>query len=168
MPVLNNTLLNIEPLDVLCVMEAIEAHYQKLDDFGKWCISKSIKCLEIQDKQTLQMLKDLLVRAAIALKRQGVVVSDMDLKVIYLHSAFLVYGVDRFQGMARDWPNNSELSFVNCSDHYKLLLQSHHIDEDLSKVFWKNSSTKKQKLSHSVKGLVKMRSRCHFQEKVAR
>ena len=45
-PVLNNQLLNIEPLDVLGVMDAIEAHYQKLDDFGKWCISKSIKCLE--------------------------------------------------------------------------------------------------------------------------
>ena len=114
------------------------------------------------------MFKDLLVRAAIALKRQGVVVSDMDLKVIYLNSAFLVYGVDGFQGMARDWPNNSELSFVDCSDHYELLLQSYHIDEDLSKVFWENSLTKKQKLSHSVKGLVKMRSRCHFQEKVAR
>ena len=67
-PVLNNTLLNIEPLDVLGVMDAVEAHYQKLDDFGKWCISKSIKCLEIQDKQTLRMFKDLLVRAAIALK----------------------------------------------------------------------------------------------------
>ena len=40
-PVLYNTLLNIEPLDVLGVMDAIEAHYQKLDDFGKWCISKS-------------------------------------------------------------------------------------------------------------------------------
>ena len=49
-PVLNNTLLNIESLDALGVMDAIEAHYQKLDDFGKWCISKSIKCLEIQDK----------------------------------------------------------------------------------------------------------------------
>ena len=44
-PVLNNQLLNIEPLDVLGVMDAIEAHYQKLDDFGKWCISKSIKCM---------------------------------------------------------------------------------------------------------------------------
>ena len=108
------------------------------------------------------MFKDPLVRAAIALKSQGGVVCDMDLKAIYLNSAFLVYGVDGFQGMARDWPNNSELSFVNCSDHYKLLLQSHHIDENLSKVFLENSSTKKQKLSHSVKGLVKMRSRCHF------
>ena len=38
-PVLNNQLLNIEPLDVLGVMDAIEAHYKKLDDFGKWCIS---------------------------------------------------------------------------------------------------------------------------------
>ena len=93
---LNNQLLNIEPLDVLGVMDAIEAHYQKLDDFGKWCISKSIKCLEIQDKQTLRMFKDLLVRAAIALKRQGVVVSDTDLKAIYLYSAFMVYGVDGF------------------------------------------------------------------------
>ena len=37
--VLNNALLNIEPLDVLGVMDAIEGHYQKLDDFGKWCIS---------------------------------------------------------------------------------------------------------------------------------
>ena len=37
--VLNNTLLNIEPLDVLGVMDAVEAHYQKLDDFGKWWIS---------------------------------------------------------------------------------------------------------------------------------
>ena len=34
-PVLNNTLLNIEPLNVLGVMDAIEAHYQKLDGFGK-------------------------------------------------------------------------------------------------------------------------------------
>ena len=66
-------------------MDAIEARYQKLDDFGKWCISKSIKCLEIQDKQTLRLFKDLLVRAAIALKRQGVVVSDTDLKAIYLY-----------------------------------------------------------------------------------
>ena len=31
-----------EPLDVLGVMDTIVAHYQKLDDFGKWCISKSI------------------------------------------------------------------------------------------------------------------------------
>ena len=42
-PVLDNQLLNIEPLDVLGVMDAIEAHYQKLDDFGKWCISASIR-----------------------------------------------------------------------------------------------------------------------------
>ena len=91
---LNNTLLNIEPLDVLGVMDAIEAHYQKLVDFGKCCISKSIKCQEIQDKQTLRMFKDLLVRAAISLNRQGVVVSDTDLKAIYLYSGFLVYGVD--------------------------------------------------------------------------
>ena len=153
---LNNVLLNIEPLDVLEVLDAIEAHYQKLDDFGKWCISKSIKCLEIQDKQTLRMFKDLLVRAAIALRRQGVVVSDTDLKAIYLYSAFMVYGVDGFQGMTREWPNNSELSFVDCSDHHEFLLQSHHIDEDLSKVFTETSSTKKQKISHSVKGLVKM------------
>ena len=90
-PVLNKTLLNIKPLDVLCVLDAIEAHYQKLDDFGKWCISKSIKCLEIQDKQTLRMFKDLLIRAAIALRRQGVVVSETDLKAIYLYSAFMVY-----------------------------------------------------------------------------
>ena len=124
--------------------------------------------LQIQDKQTLRMFKDLLVRAAIALNIQGVVVNVTDLKAISLSSAFLVYGVDGFQGMARDWPNNSELSFVDCSDHYEFLLQSHHIDEDLSKVFLENSSTKKQKLSHSVKGLVKMRSRCHFQKKVAR
>ena len=103
-----------------------------------------------------ECLRDLLVRAAIALKRQGVVVSDTDLKAIYLFSAFMVYGVDGFQGMTREWPNNSELSFVDCSDHYKFLLQSHHIDEDLSKVFLETSSTKKKKLSHSVKGLVKM------------
>ena len=32
-PVLNNQLLNIEPLDVLGLMDEIEAHYQKLDDF---------------------------------------------------------------------------------------------------------------------------------------
>jgi hypothetical protein len=85
-PVLSNTLLYIEPLDVLGVIDAIEAHYQKQDDFGKWCISKFIKCLEAQDKQTLRMFKDLLVCAAIALKRQGVVVSDTDLKAIYLYS----------------------------------------------------------------------------------
>ena len=54
------------------------------------------------------MFKDLLVRAAIALKRQGVVVSDTDLKAIYLYSEFSVYGVDSFQGMAREWPNNLE------------------------------------------------------------
>ena len=102
------------------------------------------------------MFQDLRVRAAIALKRQGVVVSDTDLKAIYLYSAFMVYGVDGLQGMACEWPNNSELSFVDCSDHYEFLLQSHHIDEDLSKVFTETSSTKKQKISHSVKGLVKM------------
>ena len=101
-PVWNNTLLNIEPLDVLGVMDAIEAHYQKLDDFGKWCISRSIKCLEIQDKQTLRVFNDLLVRAAIAIKRQGAVVSDTDPKAIYLYSGFLGYGVDGFQGMARN------------------------------------------------------------------
>jgi hypothetical protein len=137
-------------------MDAIEAHYQKLDDFGKWCISKSIKCLEIQVKQTLHMFKDLLVRAAIALKRQGVVVSDTDLKAIYSYSRFLVYGVDGCKGMAREWPNNSDLSFVDCSDHYELLLQSHHIDEDLFMKFQETSLTKTQKISHSVKGLVKM------------
>jgi hypothetical protein len=102
------------------------------------------------------MFKDLLIRAAIALRRQGVAVSETDLKAIYLYSAFMVYGVDGFQGMTREWPNNSELSFVDCSDHYEFLLQSHHIDEDLSKVFLETSSTKKQKTSHSVKGLVKM------------
>ena len=58
--------------------------------------------------------------------------------------------------MTREWPNNSELSFVDCSDHYEFSLQSHHIDEDLSKVFLETSSTKKQKLSHSVKRPVKM------------
>ena len=93
------------------------------------------------------MFKDLLVRAAIALKRQWVMVSDTDLKVIYLYSAFMVYGVDGFQGMAREWPNNSDLSFVDCLDHYEFLLQSHHIDEDLSKAFQKTSLMKKQKLS---------------------
>jgi hypothetical protein len=80
--------------------------------------------------QTLRVFKDLLIRAAIALKRQGVVVNDTDLKEIYLNSAFMVYGVDGFQGMARDRPNNSELSFVDCSDHYEFLLHSHYIDED--------------------------------------
>ena len=89
------------------------------------------------------MFKDLLVRAAIALKRQGVVVSETDLKAIYLYSAFMVYGVDGFQGMAREWPNNADLSFVDSSDHYEFLLQSHHIDEDLSKVFHETSLTKK-------------------------
>jgi hypothetical protein len=151
--VINNILLNIDPLDVLGVMDAIETHYQKMDYFGKWRISKSIMCLKFHDKQTLRMFKNLLVRAVIALKRQEVVYSDTDLKAIYLYSAFMVYGVDGFQGMIREWPNNSELSFVDCSDHYELLLQSHHVDEDLSKVFWENSSTKKQKLSHSVKGM---------------
>ena len=91
------------------------------------------------------MFKDLLVRAAVALKRQGVVVSDTDFKTIYLYSRFLVYGVDGFQGMAREWPNNSDLSFVDCSDHYEFLLQSHHIDEDLFKGFQETSLTKKQK-----------------------
>ena len=70
--------------------------------------------------------------------------SDTDLKAIYLYSGFLVYGVDGF------------LSFIDCSDHYEFLLHSHHIDEVLSKKFQETSSTKKQKLSHSVKGLVKM------------
>ena len=64
-------------------MDAIKTHYQKLDDFGKWCISKSIKYLEVQDKQTLRMFKNLLVSSAISLKRQGVVVHDTDLKAIY-------------------------------------------------------------------------------------
>jgi hypothetical protein len=138
---LKNTLLNIKPLDALGVMDTIEAHYQKLDDFGKWWISKSIECLETQDKQTLRMFKDLLVRAAIALKSQGVTVSDTDLKAIYIYSAFLVYGVHGFQGMACKWPNNSELGFVDCLDHYEFLLQSHHIDEDLSKTFQETSLT---------------------------
>ena len=122
-------------------MDAIEAHHQKLEDFGKWCISKSIKCLEIQDiKQTLQMIKNLLARSAIALRRQGVVVTDTDLRAIYLYSGFPVYRVDGLQGMAREWPNNTELSFVDCSDHYEFLLQSHHIDKDLSKQFQKTSA----------------------------
>ena len=108
-PVLNNQLLNIEPLDVLGVMDAIEAHYQKLDDFGKWCIFKSIKCLEIQDKQTLRMFKDLLVRAAFALKRQGVVLSDNDLKAIYLYSAFMVYGVDG----SKAWSVNGQITRIS-------------------------------------------------------
>ena len=111
--------MNIEPLDVLGVMDAIEAHYQKLDDFGKWCISKSIKCLEIQDKQTL------LTRAAVAMKRQGVAVSDTDLKAIYLYSAYMVYGVDGFQGMTREWPNKSELNYVDCTDHYEFIKSIH-------------------------------------------
>ena len=46
-------------MDVLGVMDAIEAHYQKLDDFAKWYISKSLKDLEIQDKQTFREFKDL-------------------------------------------------------------------------------------------------------------
>ena len=79
-------------------------------------------------------------------------VSETDLKAIYLYSAFMVYGVDGFQGMTREWPNNNELSFVDCSDHYEFLMQSHHIDEDLSKQFQETSGTKKKKLSHSVKG----------------
>ena len=54
------------------------------------------------------MFKDLLVRAGIALKRQGVVVSETDLKAIYLYSAFMVYGVDGFQGMAREWLVNGK------------------------------------------------------------
>ena len=41
-------------MDVLGIMDAIEAHSQKLDDFAKWCIPKSFKDLEIQDKQTLR------------------------------------------------------------------------------------------------------------------
>ena len=45
---------------------------------------------------------------------------------------------------------------MDCSDHYEFLLQSHQIDENLSKVFHETSLTKKQKTSHSVKGLVKM------------
>jgi hypothetical protein len=83
-------------------------------------------------------------------------VSDTDFKANYLYSGFLVYGVDGLQGMAREWPNNTELSFTDCSGHYELFLQRHHIDEDLSKQYQETSSTKKQKLSHSVKGLVKM------------
>jgi hypothetical protein len=79
------------------------------------------------------MFNDLLVYAAIVLKRQEVVVSDTDIKAIYLYSTFLVYGVDGFQGMAREWSNNTDLSFVDCSDYHEFFLQSHHIDEDLSK-----------------------------------
>ena len=56
-------------MDVLGIIDAIEENYQKLDDFAKWCISKSLKDLEIQDKQTLREFKDLLTRASIALKR---------------------------------------------------------------------------------------------------
>jgi hypothetical protein len=56
-PVLNNNLLNYDPMDVLGIMDAIEVHYQKLDDFAKWCRSKSFKDLGIQDKQTLRDLK---------------------------------------------------------------------------------------------------------------
>jgi hypothetical protein len=75
-------------VDVLDFIDAIKTHYQKLDDFGKWWISYSINCLEIPDKQTLQMFKDLLVRAAMALMRQGVVVADTFLKqsISTLHS----------------------------------------------------------------------------------
>jgi hypothetical protein len=87
-PVLNNNLLNFERMDALGIMDAIEAHYQKLDDFAKWFISKSFKDREIQDKQTLREFKDLLTRAMISLKRQGVEVSEEDAKAIYLYSAF--------------------------------------------------------------------------------
>jgi hypothetical protein len=89
-PVLDNNLLNYEPMDVLGIMDEIEAHFQKLDDFAKWCISKSFKDLEIQDKQTLKEFKDLLTRAIIALKRQDVEVSEEDAKDIYFYSAFKV------------------------------------------------------------------------------
>jgi hypothetical protein len=106
-PVLNNKLLNYDPMDVLGIMDAIEAHYQKLDDFAKWCISKSLKDLEIQEKQTLREFKDLLTREK--------------------------YGIDGFQGIARAWPKNEEISYVHCTDQYEFLLQSHHVDEDLSK-----------------------------------
>ena len=134
-PVLNNNLLNYDPMDVLGIMDAIEAHYQKLDDFAKWCISKSLKDLEVQDKQTLREFKDLLTRAIIALKRQGVEVSEEDAKAIYLYSAFKVYGIDGFQGIARAWPKNEDISYVDCTDQYEFLLQSHHVDEELSKKF---------------------------------
>ena len=56
------------------------------------------------------------------MKRQGVAVSDTDLKAIYLYSAYMVYEVDGFKGMTREWPNNSELNFVDCTDHYEFLL----------------------------------------------
>jgi hypothetical protein len=52
MPVLNNNLLNYEPMDVRGIIDAIEAHYQKLDNFAKGCLSKSLKDLKTQDKQT--------------------------------------------------------------------------------------------------------------------
>ena len=155
MPVLNNNLLNYDPMDVIGIMDAIEAHYQKLDDFAKWCISKSFKDLEIQDKQTLREFKDLLTRATIALKRQGVEVSEEDSKAIYLYSGFKVYDIDGFQGIARSWPKNEDISYVDCTDQYEFLLQSHHVDEDLSKKFQETSTHKKQKLTHSVEGLTK-------------
>jgi hypothetical protein len=88
-------------MDVLGIMDAMEAHYQKLDDFLKWCISKSFKDLRVQDKQTLREFKDLLTRAIIALKRQGVDVSEEDAKAIYLYSGFKVYGINGFQDIAR-------------------------------------------------------------------
>ena len=155
-PVLNNNLLNYDPMDVIGIMDAIEAHYQKLDDFAKWCISKSFKDLEIQDKQTLREFKDLLTRAIIALKRQGIEVSEEDSKAIYLYSGFKVYGIDGFQGISRSWPKNEDISYIDCTDQYEFLLQSHHVDEDLSKKFQETSMHKKQKLTHSVEGLTKM------------
>ena len=144
MPVLNNNLLNYDPMDVIGIMDAIEPHYQKLDDFAKWCISKSFKDLEIKDKHTLREFKDLLTRAIIALKRQGVDVSEEDSKAIYLYSGFKVYGIDGFQGIARSWPKNEDISYVDCTDQYEFLLQSHHVDEDLSKKFQETSTHKKQ------------------------
>jgi hypothetical protein len=45
-PVVSKPAVSV-PLDVLGVMDAIKVHYQKLDDFGKWCVSKSVECLEI-------------------------------------------------------------------------------------------------------------------------
>jgi hypothetical protein len=154
-PVLNNNLLNYDPIDVLVIMDAIESHYQKLDEFAKWCISNSFKDLEIQDKQTLREFKDLLTRAIIALKRQSVDVSEEDAEEIYLYSGFKVYGIDGLQGIARSWSKNEEISYVDCTDQYKILLQSHHVDEDLSKKFQETSAHKKLKLTHSVEGLIK-------------
>jgi hypothetical protein len=56
-PVLNNTFLNYDSMDVLGITDVTEGHYQKLDDFAKWCISRSFKDLKIQDKHTLRVSK---------------------------------------------------------------------------------------------------------------